>query len=329
MTIYRSIFVKAWEITRRYKFLWFFGFFAALLGNGGELEIIYQNIVRFTQQSNNLSFLSDLYNAGRLEAVFSQVSQYFNTDTPLTIANSILLLLVFVLFIWLIVIAQSVIINKVYKQEKGEVVAFDESFRVGRHFFKKVFLVNLAAKVLVYGLFAIICGPLLYFYLRGNGISWGLSFSYILISFIIFIPVGFVVAFIAKYATAFVVIKGLSVSQAMKEGWKLFVNNWLISIEMSVTLFIINVIAGLAFLVAFVLVAVPFLLLAMIFYSAASAIGLNIITIIGSVVFLAALFLLGSIFSVFQFSAWTLLFMKLNQGKVISKIVRIFSSSQS
>jgi hypothetical protein len=40
MSLYRSILKRAWEISWKFKYLWFFGLFAALLGNGGEFEII-------------------------------------------------------------------------------------------------------------------------------------------------------------------------------------------------------------------------------------------------------------------------------------------------
>ena len=42
MFLYRNILSQAWKITWRSKYLWFFGLFAALLGNGGELEIVFR-----------------------------------------------------------------------------------------------------------------------------------------------------------------------------------------------------------------------------------------------------------------------------------------------
>ena len=40
MTLYRNIFSQSLKITWRYKYLWFFGLFSALLGNGGEIELL-------------------------------------------------------------------------------------------------------------------------------------------------------------------------------------------------------------------------------------------------------------------------------------------------
>jgi len=43
MPFYRNILKQAWQLTWRNKYLWWFGIFAALLGNGGEFEILFNN----------------------------------------------------------------------------------------------------------------------------------------------------------------------------------------------------------------------------------------------------------------------------------------------
>ena len=43
MSFYRNILKQAWKITWRNKYLWWLGIFAALLGNGGEFEILFNN----------------------------------------------------------------------------------------------------------------------------------------------------------------------------------------------------------------------------------------------------------------------------------------------
>jgi len=322
MEFYRPILKKAWQVTKRYKFLWFFGLFAALLGNGGEFEIFYNNFTRLREQPESMSAIRDLYAAGRFEEILHQASQFFSNGSVLSIVYTILIIMLFLLLIWLIVISQSAIIFNVHKVKKGERSNFAESFQTGRRYFKPVFLVNLYSRLVVYVLFLISCAPFLYFYLQNA--ATGHLFTYMILSFIIFVPIGIIISFIAKYATAFVVIKGLSVNQAIKEGWRLFIRNWLISLEMAVVLFLVNLVAGVAFFIGFVLIALPFLLLALIFYTAASVTGLYIILVPAGIIFFVALIVGGSILSVFQFSAWTIMFMKLAEGKVFSKLIRIF-----
>ena len=322
MTFYRPILKKAWQITKHYKFLWFFGLFAALLGNGGEFEIFYNNIARLKDQPESMSAIRDLYSTGRFEEIFRQASQFFSSGSALSIVYTIFIILLFILLVWLIIISHSAIIFNVQKNQKGERSNFAESFQIGRHFFKPVFLVNLYSRLIIYLLFLVLCVPFLYFYLQNA--AAGHLLSYMILSFIIFVPIGIIVSFIAKYATAFVVIKGLPVGQAIREGWRLFIGNWLISLEMVVVLFLINLLAGVGFFIGFVLIALPFLLLALVFYTAASVTGLYVILIPAGIIFFVALFVVGSMISVFQFSAWILTFMKLTEGKVFSKLIRIF-----
>src|SRR3990167_11185977 len=46
MPFYRNILKQSWRLTWRNKYLWIFGIFAALLGNGGELEILFNTLFR-------------------------------------------------------------------------------------------------------------------------------------------------------------------------------------------------------------------------------------------------------------------------------------------
>jgi len=52
-----------------------------------------------------------------------------------------------------------------------------------------------------------------------------------------------------KYAIAYVVINKRQVSQAINQGWQLFKENWLVSLEMALILFFINILDPNIFLV--------------------------------------------------------------------------------
>jgi len=283
------------------------------------------NLRRLSSQSEGLSIIKDVYATGRMENLFGLVSRYFSVNTTAEIINLILLILLFLLFLWLTIISQSAIINKVNQENKGREIDFKNSFAVGRKFFKPVFLINLFSRLIIYVLFLLICGPIFYLYLKSSSVSQVYVISYLILSFIIFVPIGIIVAFIAKYATAYVVIKEIKLWAAIKEGWSLFVKNWLISLEMAVLLFIINFFTFVAFIIVCVLLSIPFFILAAIFNSVASSVGTSLIGILGYLVFYLLLFLLGAVFAVFQYSSWTLLFIKLNEGTVLSKIVRMIS----
>jgi hypothetical protein len=45
ISIYRPILKTAWKVLWRAKYLWFFGFFAVLFGNTGELNLAIQSCI--------------------------------------------------------------------------------------------------------------------------------------------------------------------------------------------------------------------------------------------------------------------------------------------
>ena len=63
MTLYRDIIKEAWQITWRRRFLWFFGLFAVLLGNGGEYEILFQNFDAISDQQRLIYNLQNISEA--------------------------------------------------------------------------------------------------------------------------------------------------------------------------------------------------------------------------------------------------------------------------
>ena len=69
--------------------------------------------------------------------------------------------------------------------------------------------------------------------------------------FLIFVPVVVIISFVAKYAICYVVIKGYSLKKALAKAWKLFLDNWIISLEMSLTLLLLSFGVSLALFFAF------------------------------------------------------------------------------
>jgi len=55
-SLYRQILKRAWHITRKFKYLWPLGIFAAFLGNGGEYQVLFKQI-------NNVNYQADIATA--------------------------------------------------------------------------------------------------------------------------------------------------------------------------------------------------------------------------------------------------------------------------
>ncbi len=73
--VYRPIFKKAWEITKQNRFLWIFGLFAALAGNGGIYEILFKGFGRIVGKGDlaagsSWSWIFETLSYPRLEDIY-------------------------------------------------------------------------------------------------------------------------------------------------------------------------------------------------------------------------------------------------------------------
>ena len=103
----------------------------------------------------------------------------------------------------------------------------------------------------------------------------------------------------------------------MEKGWKIFQNNWLVSLEMSLILFLINFAVGIVTIAVISLFFLPLLLLSLQLY-------LPLLTALSFILTLAAMLVAASIFNTFQISTWTSLYIHLQEKKGLSKLERIF-----
>jgi len=156
-------------------------------------------------------------------------------------------------------------------------------------------------------------------------ISLSLAILYF-IFFIILFAVALILAFITKYAIAFIVLKNKSLTDSIISAWTLFKNNWLVSLEMTFILFAISIIFSLAIILSVMIAAIPMALLFILglwfnwFFLYVLA---NILFI---VLALAIVVIGGSFLTVFQTTAWVHLFTQLNsKAGPESKLERVFS----
>jgi len=304
---YRVILRNAWLILRRYKFLWFFGFFAALTSNGEEYDILVRNVNTATNIENQVTSLRKFIQDGTLGTAWDSLKNYFTSHVFSSILAIFVSLVVILIIIWLITISQTAIIYTASLHREKKQNGFLDAFIVGNKYFLPIFLLNIIAKIIIYGGLLIFGIPLTIGYVNTGNITWLSVLSiFVLLILILF---NMIISFITKYASSYVILKGKRVWDAFRNGWKLFFKNWLISLEMALILFVIN------FCISFVIIAllafagVPF-------------------TLVGIYVFYAIILFMGALLATFQFSSWTYLFLDLNENIGISKLVRIFRPKQ-
>ena len=323
MKLYRKILSQSWQTTWHNKYLWFFGLFAALLGAGGEYEIISRGFVGPQEQlfpgltriaETGFFSLDTLKNIGTLIAT-----------QPLSVISLLfiwlLILVVGCFVIWLINVSQAAIVNNAAIDANNKKANFQVGLKTGMSKFWPVFGLNLILKIAIAVAVILISLPvILGSNVTGSAIQ-GISFW---ILYIIFIPIGLIISFVLKYAIAYTVIKGNNLVESIKLGWQLFLKNWLISIEMAILIFAINIIVGFLGVIVALTVAVPIVFLASFLGQAISLALFWLIVIGGLILLILIIAIVGASLATFQISTWTGLFVELTGKGGVSKLVRIF-----
>lgn len=320
MPFYRNILKQAWALTWRNKYLWWFGIFAALLGNGGEFEILFNNAGANPSQALFPSWQRIASTGVFSGHTLTNIGNLLRQDTLnmiLVSAACLIALAIGLFLVWLVIVSQAAIVNNsaaVIKQKKH---AFRDGLDSGILNFWPVLALNIIIKAAIYALLVAISLPAIF----SQG-SFNANLFYI-IALVIIVPVAIILSFIMKYAVAYSVINKSKIMPAIKQSCRLFKENWLISFEMAVILFFINLLVGLAIVLIILVLAVPFLFLGLIFYYAFSLVGSWLIAILAFASFLFIVVSAGAALAVFQISSWTGLFLELDKKGGVSKLVRV------
>lgn len=317
-SLYRTILTKAWEITKRYKFLWLFGFFAAFLGNAGEYKALFKqlDIIKNNPETLfNLSYKLDLWGS-----IFKYIGELPTINLLAFILTSLFILLIALIVIWLMVTSQAAIIGAAEKINDDKKVSLKKSFLDNIQYSWKVFVLNAFAKIIICILLSLFIGPLLTVLIaKGAKISLLIT----ILAIVIFVPIAIIIGFVTKYAIAYVVLKGQKCWEALGHGWRLFTRHWLISIEMALIVLVINLALAFLLMIISVILISPFILIGL---SSGSSQMLYLL-LGGSIGVMAIIFLFAAaVFAAWQNTAWTLLFIKLEKGGVFPKIVRWVAS---
>jgi len=324
MPFYRNILKQAWQLTWHNKYLWWFGVFAALLGNGGELEILFNNAGANPSQAIFPSWQRIAATGVFKWQTFANIGNLLKTDAlniTLVLLSCLAVLAILLFLVWLVIVAQAALVNNsaaVIRQKKNN---FRDGLAAGLLNFWPVFGLNVLVKAVIYVLLVAVSLPVIFFQT-----SFSANVFYI-IALVIMVPLAIVLSFIIKYAIAYVVIDKSRVVEALGQSWRLFKNNWLISFEMAVILFAINLLVGLAIILVILTLAVPFLFLGLIFHYAFSVVGSWLIAALAFACFIATIVFTGAALSVFQVSSWTGLFLELDSKGGTAKLVRLINKT--
>ena len=312
---YRDILKRAWKVVRKFPLLWIFGIFVAFLGNGGELQTLF-NYIRRLNVTTELDY-------GWISSLIAIWNKIHPTWSGITLASLTLVigLVIAGIFVWLIISSLGALIKGSWQADNKEKINYWQLLAHGNKHFWPLFGLNIVAKAIIYGVLILILVPLITIaFSQGNMIF---NFFVVFLAFILFIPLSIIISLVTKYASAEVVFKESKFKEAFINAWRLFSANWLISVEMAIIVFVINALAALVLIIIAALLISPFFLSAIV-YNPASASSFSSLVYIGISILLIISALFGALLAVFQTSVWTFLYFKIGgKEKVYSKMVRV------
>jgi hypothetical protein len=324
MSFYRPLLKRTLILTLKNKWLWFLGFFAAFIGNGGVYEALLRSFNNLSDERSVFYTLKEYSQTGVLGMMsWSNLKNLWVTD-PSALGVGVFTLLIFLIAIALLisfgVIGQAGVVRGVVDLDQGKKSSLKKNFRTGVDRFWPVLEVNFITKIVLFGILLLIAYLVSLVTLQSE--FWSL-FMYV-VSFIVFIILGIIIYFLTVYGTAYAVLRNKDAFTSLKYAWQLFRKHVLLNLEMGLILFIINVVLAIAFFIAGFILLAPFILLYFLFLLSGAQTAMFIMFTLIILIFLVFMVLVGSWFAAFQLGAWAVLFEELEIKGAKSKILRMY-----
>ncbi len=318
MFSYRAILKKSWQLAKEHKSLWFLGFLSVAFASGGEYNIIANSLSR--DMMSGVNSIASIYSGQpRISNFLAGLGDVLRVSPEAFLWLIFLFIILAGVFIFLLYIAinsQCTLIKssaKILTGNKRSHFDFREAWDDSKKHFCPVLSMNILMKAIVTGLFFIIGLPLLFLIINNNGFASSFIFALL---FVLLIPLSFAVALVGKYAIMYNTLHELNFARSVASAWQLFKKNWLVSLEMSFILFFINFIIGLAaIMLAYCLIVLPLAIPPFLFF-----------LMFNFIIAFAIVVVCGSVLNVFQLSAWTELFLRLQSEQAKSKIERLLKN---
>lgn len=308
---YSEALAHAWHITWRHKRLWTLGLLAAFIGSAGSLE-----------------FVTKFYYAAlgeRSAGILTKIQSFsfdFQGETVLlwgmAIALIVLGLAVVAFFIAIFVSAQGGLVYATEEAERAEKLDVVDLLHHGRKRLGRLLILNIVKWAIISLLLYLtwFCASML----RSGAPALWKPAVFLAMSVVVLV-VGLSAVFLTLYAVCYVSLHDKSLKEAVLDAWALFLDHWLVSLEMAIIMFAIGFLFGLAAVAGLLLLSTPvFLSLILSVLSSNPGLLLGGITI-GFVALVMWVLWLAAVYTTFAMSAWTVLFMQMSRHGFSSKML--------
>lgn len=320
--LYRHALIHGWDMATKHKLLWIFGLFAAFLGQMGLLDLV----VNTTLVKEEYVFYPLLFDIRELFGVLVQLFENIGLAGSAWIW--VVWLMIFfaaakLLFVFVSTVSQGALIDANAQQGRGRKKKELDTSRAWdkgvSHFWRLLFLNMVKRGVIM--LLAAAVGFAMFNVIENGGTG---DTALFIVLFVLSMIVGMVLSFLVIYAAGYVVIEEYAFGDACRAAWRLFVDHWLVSLEVSVLMLVANIIVGILAALGLVLFVGEMAIV----WAGTLLIGSSVVQQVGF--FLGTMLIvlywafLGSTLMVFTTSVWMDLFMKMHKKGIKSRVLHFF-----
>ena len=305
------------------RVLWALAFFASFLG----IAPTFETILELTPSQGSLSYSAatavisgDFLTSNFFDwsVSFSQIPWASLTIYHLPILTLLLLMLTLIILLVVVVISsEGGLIKAADYYLKDRKLSYLEAFRHGLDKFWEIFILHFIFRLIYLVIFAALLVPLA---VSAYSFGPGLTLASQLAVFFILAPTLIVLDIVVRYSIMYVMLEKRPVLQAFDKGWKLFKQNWLISLETAILIFLVLAVFIFALILILSLLAVIVVLLAT--QLPPASLALQLLLMIALVMTLALVALAMMIFTSFYLTIWVNIFRRLGREPHYSKIHR-------
>jgi hypothetical protein len=311
--IVRSALNRAWQ----HKHTWLFGFFAAILGFGGTIELLLSG---YAQSLGEL--IMSLDPDFIATPMFSGIQQFF-TDSPYPIIaiilTGILGAIFSICFLWIAGTSVAALITTAREIDHGRDAHLNDGIRAGSRKAFPVVILSILAKLSVTAVSFVIFSLFRQSLIHNDA----LEISIYSLAFVVMSAVALYILFILNYSTLFLVLRRQRFFEALGAAKRLMHKYWLLTLETSGVIFFTTFFLGLLGLAITLIALLPVLFL-FILAAASSSQGLTLLMIaVTALIIIFGIIISASFIASFQAMAWTIMFERATEGYAVAKFHRL------
>ncbi|MDR3559243.1 MAG: hypothetical protein P4L62_04970 [Candidatus Pacebacteria bacterium] len=291
-----SILKKAFTLTWKNRYLWWYGFFITLSGVG------------------SFNYLFNNNRNGRRDLVHQHaIGNFISQNTHWLVIGAIIILILYAIFLILGIIARGALIDSLGKRLKDENSTFRSGFNRGRRFFGRIALVAILMDLFALASIIVLIAPVAFLFLSQAylvGVFMGI------LAVIILVPILLLAYYLKTYAYIYAVLGDLRFWPAIERAYVLLQENILASLIMGLIFIPISLALAIAIIMAAIPIFIIFLGIGLVLYLLLGQMGIIVTVILGFICFFIFLFLIRSAYEVFAQAVWLIFFRQIASPKV-------------